>query len=295
MERKFELTDISTVVEQRTVHRIRALRDFSNVKKGDIGGYVESENNLSQKGNCWIYDDAIAMNDSLVQDNAIMRFHSIIKDFVILKDNAEMRNRSSANGSCYIRDFAKLCGSAKIMVNVDVSGNSRVSDWAEIMGKFQIKDHARVQGSASIKGKGIIGGHSLVCGNADVEGMCTITDNAIVRGDTYISDGIIKDNAIVEGIGYDVDICSGEIIAKNAKLTNQRDLIMLTAPDPNEGCMTFYRTVDADIYVCSLEKKDPMRLSDFKEYIRKNKKGKILSQYKDLFRVVDIYLEPKNT
>ena len=29
-----------------------------NVKEGDIGGYIESEDNLSQAGTCWIYDEA---------------------------------------------------------------------------------------------------------------------------------------------------------------------------------------------------------------------------------------------
>ena len=50
----------------KTLYRIRALRDFYNVKKGDIGWYVESEKNLTHDGNSWIYDNAI------VCDNAIL-------------------------------------------------------------------------------------------------------------------------------------------------------------------------------------------------------------------------------
>ena len=41
--------------EDRILHRIRAIRDFSNVKTGDLGGYIEKESNLSHDGNCWIY------------------------------------------------------------------------------------------------------------------------------------------------------------------------------------------------------------------------------------------------
>ena len=44
--------------EGRTLYRIRALRDFNDVKKGNIGGYIESESNLSQEGDCWVYDNA---------------------------------------------------------------------------------------------------------------------------------------------------------------------------------------------------------------------------------------------
>jgi len=43
--------------------RIKALRDFGDVKKGDIGGYVEKENNLSQLGNAWVYGNARVTKD----------------------------------------------------------------------------------------------------------------------------------------------------------------------------------------------------------------------------------------
>ncbi len=50
--------------------RIRACKDFGDVKKGDFGGLVESEKNLSQKGNCWIYDDAKVSCHAKVFGNA---------------------------------------------------------------------------------------------------------------------------------------------------------------------------------------------------------------------------------
>ena len=68
MIKKYELTneelkviddDISPYGMYSTiVYRIRALKDFGDVKAGDLGGYVNSEENLSHEGNCWIYDDA---------------------------------------------------------------------------------------------------------------------------------------------------------------------------------------------------------------------------------------------
>jgi hypothetical protein len=41
-------------VDGHTLHRIRALKDFGLVRKGELGGFVESEENLSSKGDCWI-------------------------------------------------------------------------------------------------------------------------------------------------------------------------------------------------------------------------------------------------
>jgi hypothetical protein len=50
--------------------RIMACKNFSNVKKGDLGGLIESEKNLSHDGNCWAYDDARIYGDAKVYDNA---------------------------------------------------------------------------------------------------------------------------------------------------------------------------------------------------------------------------------
>ena len=49
--KKYELTE---EVNKQGLHRIRALKDIPlyGVKKGDLGGFVERENNLSQEGDC---------------------------------------------------------------------------------------------------------------------------------------------------------------------------------------------------------------------------------------------------
>lgn len=57
--KKFKLTsefivDISGV----KLFRIKALIEFGNVKAGDLGGYIEKEENLSHMGDAWIYGDA---------------------------------------------------------------------------------------------------------------------------------------------------------------------------------------------------------------------------------------------
>ena len=48
--KKYELTDETISVNGHTLHRIRALINFYNVKAGEVGGYIENEENLSQYG-----------------------------------------------------------------------------------------------------------------------------------------------------------------------------------------------------------------------------------------------------
>ena len=50
--------------------RIRALRSFGNVKKGDIGGFIESEKNLSHNGDCWVSGNAWVYGKAKVYGNA---------------------------------------------------------------------------------------------------------------------------------------------------------------------------------------------------------------------------------
>ena len=56
---KYELTN-ETHPDHPTLYRIRALRDIPErgVKSGDLGGWVESELNLSPSGAAWVYGDA---------------------------------------------------------------------------------------------------------------------------------------------------------------------------------------------------------------------------------------------
>ena len=47
--------------------RVKALKDFAGIKMGTVGGYVESEDNLSQEGECWVADDAIVFGNARVR------------------------------------------------------------------------------------------------------------------------------------------------------------------------------------------------------------------------------------
>lgn len=59
MIKKFEL-DLSskTTILGVELFRIKALISFGNVKEGELGGYVEKEDNLSHSGNAWVYGNA---------------------------------------------------------------------------------------------------------------------------------------------------------------------------------------------------------------------------------------------
>ena len=68
--KKFELTTDFKMFNEKKLFRIKALIDFGDVKAGELGGYVEKKNNLSQDGNAWIWGDANVCGNAKVYGDA---------------------------------------------------------------------------------------------------------------------------------------------------------------------------------------------------------------------------------
>ena len=131
--RKYELTNITMKFKERTLYRIRALKDFSNVKKGDLGGWVSSENNLSQEGDCWIYDEAKCMDNARMYDNSTMHDYSKMYDYSIMRGNSEMYGHSEMFNYSEMYDYSIM------------HDNSIMYDYSEM------HDHSRMYGDSILK------------------------------------------------------------------------------------------------------------------------------------------------
>ena len=126
--KKYELSNITIEFNGVTLHRIKALKDFSNVKAGDLGGWVEKEDNLSQIDDAWIDENAKVYGNAQICGNVI------VFDDAIIYDNAEVYGN------------AQICGKAQVF------GNARIYDNAEIYGKSMVYGDAQVYGRARISG-----------------------------------------------------------------------------------------------------------------------------------------------
>ena len=69
--KKYTLLDTDTkIIFGKKLFRIKALIDFDDVKKGELGGYVEDEKNLNHIDDAWVYGDAKVYDDAEVYGNA---------------------------------------------------------------------------------------------------------------------------------------------------------------------------------------------------------------------------------
>ena len=141
--KKFELTSESIVnIFGKKLFRIKALVEFGNVKEGELGGFVEKEENLSHEGDAWVYGDAEVYGDAWVCDNARV------------SDNARVYGDARICGDAWVSDNARvygdarICGDAWVYGNARVYGNAEVSGNARICGDAWVCDNARVSGDA---------------------------------------------------------------------------------------------------------------------------------------------------
>ena len=121
MNAKYEITGIAHE-KYPFLHRIRALRDIgSEIKAGDLGGFVESEGNLSfeAEDDAWIFNDAIAAGEGHVDKGSVLRERAIVCGCAYASHGTEMSGDSRAEDDAYIRG-ARLSRCAR------VSGNGMV-------------------------------------------------------------------------------------------------------------------------------------------------------------------------
>ena len=137
--------------------RVKALKDFAGIKMGTVGGYVESEDNLSQEGECWVADDAIVFGNARVFGNA----------FVF--------------GNARVYENARVYCEARVSGNARVHEEARVYENAFVFGNARVRGVARVYGDAGVYGDACVRGGALVFGDARVYGEARVRGDAIVR------------------------------------------------------------------------------------------------------------------
>lgn len=174
-KRKYELTDETKTLSNGTVlHRIRAARTFTTsneivVIKGEPGGWVESEDNLSQFDSAWVFGEAMVYGGSRVYGSAHIR------------DSARVFGSACVCGEALIFGSARIFGSALVYGNAVVSGNARVFCSACVGGGVRIYDFAKISGYAQVVCSARVYDKAVVCGDAYVGGEAHIGGDARVR------------------------------------------------------------------------------------------------------------------
>jgi hypothetical protein len=99
MEKKFELTD-NFIINAFGVKlfQIKCTKSFNYAKEGDLGGYVEKDENLDQEGDAWVYGDARVYGNAEVYGNAWVYGDARVSGNAWVSGNAEIDNNNKHCG-----------------------------------------------------------------------------------------------------------------------------------------------------------------------------------------------------
>lgn len=148
-QKKYEITEI-THPKYPWLHRIRARCQVNEqVGPGALGGYVQTEDNLSQDGTCWIYDQAICCEEAVVEDDGRMFDGAVARGSALISGDARMFERAVAEGnssffSGELKEDARLSGNA--VVNRSDNGLSpligrKSNVYGSVCGCFVVNDN----------------------------------------------------------------------------------------------------------------------------------------------------------
>jgi hypothetical protein len=139
LPKKYELLNETGRVQGVTVHRIRAIRRFGIVAKGTLGGFVESEHNLSHAGNCWVSCDAAVIGRARVLDDAFVGNFAVVSGAARVGGQASLLDRARVSGKARISGMAKIVRNADIRDQACISGSTLVGDRVRILGSCRLR------------------------------------------------------------------------------------------------------------------------------------------------------------
>jgi carbonic anhydrase/acetyltransferase-like protein (isoleucine patch superfamily) len=130
---KYKLTHNTKIVDGITLYQIQAIKDFGDVKAGDVGGWIETECNLSHYGAAWVSGNAHVSGTAQVSGNAWVF------------DTARVSGTACVSGNAWVYGTARVSGDAQVSGTARVSGNAHVSDNAQVSGNAIIAQNQRIR------------------------------------------------------------------------------------------------------------------------------------------------------
>ncbi|WP_420639230.1 hypothetical protein [Candidatus Poriferisocius sp.] len=242
--------------------RVRALRDITVLvdgqpvlvaAQGEIGGWVEGEDNLSAEGSAWVGGDAKVFDRARVEGDALVTDFAEVSDGAVVRDQAQVSGRAKVFGRAQVSDGAAVvdaavvCSEARVYEQAVVEGEAVVcgsvprafsqSTWAGAgegasaarmvawvqgwseLGTQPVRQRAGLTGTgAHVFGYAAVSDQAWVFERAKVYGEAEITDQARVYEDAQVFDySKISDQASVYGRALVFSRADSEYVSRESE------------------------------------------------------------------------------
>lgn len=101
---KYEFTGEVKNIGGKILHRIRAVRDIpeQNVKAGDLGGWLETEENLSHDSAAWVTGEAWVMGRAYVTDSTLVAGKALVTGEALVMGAACVTGKACVSGNARV-------------------------------------------------------------------------------------------------------------------------------------------------------------------------------------------------
>lgn len=178
-----------------TLYRIIATKSFAlekfnkHIKKYDIGGYIESIDNIDPTNPVWIDNSARVFDSAKILDG------SYIRNVALIYENATVIGSEVA-------DHCRVHGTTVIVDNSKILNLAEIRDGAEVKNS-EIKKSSKISGNAKIS-------DSIFTIAASATGNCVVQNSSI----SDVSE--IRGTAIVNNCKY-----SGRVVRETGEWNNE--------------------------------------------------------------------------
>ncbi|MDD0824424.1 hypothetical protein PTQ27_08110 [Mannheimia sp. AT1] len=260
--KKYCLIESERGDEDQKLYQIKALKTFTTsngteVKEGDLGGFISGEHNLSHEGNCWVANSAEVWDQACVSENGYIGGYTALLHNAKVYGNARVL-RGCISNNVKIYDSAVVAVKNNIWDDVEIFGNATVSGKNTcICGSVKIFENARVGGNSIgeiwISDNAQIYGNSQIEANCHIKGEVEIWGNSVIRGSRiWIKDNVKICGAEISGsndffgntriIGENIVINDGVDLGSNAFIQSQNDFIQTKMFSDFMEYLTAYKT-----------------------------------------------------
>jgi len=127
--------------------RIKYLIDIPrySIKAGDLGGLLESEDNLSHEGDCVVLGNAKVFGTAWVYGNARVSENTMVYENASVYGNARVSGSAKVYESAWVFGNALVYGNAKVYESAWVFGNARVFGYARVYGNAKVSNNSKIR------------------------------------------------------------------------------------------------------------------------------------------------------
>lgn len=191
IDRKYGFTGETKELNGITLKQIVRLGD------GEIGGWIECEDNLSQDGRCWVDSTSMVYGRAKVSGDVLVEHGSVVRDDAVVTGACVVCNKSTVQGRAKVNGYVYL-DNTFVADSTEISGycffyDSKVRGFAKVSEHVYCKS-ATINGYSRISGNVTIKEGAVVTDSSDVSGNVTIGRKAKLSGCAFVVGTDVKDD-----------------------------------------------------------------------------------------------------